>query len=302
MSDKFKQIASHSKEKVCYAINEEMELLPFLLKAMSHRGRNSVKAILARGQVQVDDYIITKYNYLLRKGQIVEILKNKAAVREDALIGLKIEYEDDDIIVVHKDAGLLSVAVDRKKQLTAHGQLMEYARKQAPQNRVYVVHRLDRDTSGLMMFAKNERSKYLLQKDWLNMAKERSYLALVQGDVEQEKGVFTSWLNETKTHVMFSSQTKGDGLLAVTHYEKVQSNGKFSLMEVELETGRKNQIRVHMQDLGHPIVGDKKYGARGNPIGRLGLHAKALAFLHPNTKKLMHFEIDAPDVFYRQST
>lgn len=297
-----KQVASPSREMLRYEVLEDVELLPLLLEAMSHRGRNSVKSILARGQVQVDNYIITKYNYPLRKGQTVDILKNKAAKREDALIGLTIEYEDDDIIVVHKAAGLLSVAVTRKKELTAHGQLMDYVRKQGAHQRVFVVHRLDRDTSGLMMFAKNERAKHVLQKDWNNMAKERSYLALVEGEVKQEKGVYTSWLRETKTHLMYSSQVKNDGLLAVTHFEKVQSNTKFTLMEVELETGRKNQIRVHMKDLGHSVVGDKKYGAKSNPIGRLGLHAKTLAFLHPTTKQLMHFDVDAPDVFYMKST
>lgn len=301
MGYKFKQLATKSKDIVRYSMLEKMELLPFLLEAMPQRGRNSVKSILARGQVQIDNYIVTKYNYQLHPGQTVEILRNKAAIRENRLIGLTILHEDDDIIVVDKDAGLLSVAVDRKKQLTAHGQLMEYVRNASPGNRVFVVHRLDRDTSGVMVFAKNERAKNILQKSWTDMAKERTYIALVEGNVKQEKGVYTSWLKETKTHLVYSSQRKNDGLLAVTHYEKIQSNGKFTLMEVELETGRKNQIRVHMQDMGHPVVGDKKYGSKANIIGRLGLHAKTLAILHPVTKQLMTFRVEPPAIFYKKT-
>lgn len=301
MEHKYNQIKSGSKDFTRYTMHEEMELLPFLLEAMSSRSRNSVKSILARGQVQIDNYIVTKYNYQLYPGQTVDILKNKAAIKEDRLIGLEILHEDDDIIVVNKDAGLLSVAVDRKKQLTAHGQMMEYVRNDNPQNRIFVVHRLDRDTSGVMMFAKNERSKNILQDDWQKYAKERTYIAFVEGNVKQEKGVYTSWLKENTAHVVYSSQLKNDGLLAVTHYEKLQSNQKFSLLEVELETGRKNQIRVHMKDLGHPVVGDQKYGAKSKVLGRLGLHAKALAFLHPKTKQLMRYEVDAPPIFYKKS-
>lgn len=301
MKEKYQQIASDSKDVVRYLINEQMELLPFLLSALSHRGRNSVKSILARGQVQVDDYIITKYNYTLLPDHVVTIQKNKAAVKENRLIGLQILHQDDDVIVVHKDAGLLSVAVDKKKQLTAHGQLMEYVRQEDNANRVFVVHRLDRDTSGVMMFAKNARAKSILQNEWQDLAKERTYIAFVEGDVKQEKGVFTSWLKENQAHYVYSSQKKDEGLLAVTHYEKIQSNQKFTLLEVELETGRKNQIRVHMLDLGHPVVGDKKYGSKSKVLGRLGLHAKVLAFIHPVTKQLMRFEVDAPDIFYKKS-
>ena len=133
------------------------------------------------------------------------------------------------------------------------------------------------------------------------MVKERAYVALVEGNVKNEKGTMKSWLKESKTHIMYSSHKKNDGQYAVTHYRKIQSNGKFSLLEVNLDTGRKNQIRVHMKDLGHPIVGDKKYGSTRNIIGRLGLHAKALSFIHPKTKKVMRFEVKPPKAFYHKS-
>lgn len=301
MSEKFMKLNQSTEDVLVYEITQEMELLMFLLEAMSHRSRNSVKSILARGQVKVDDYIVTQYNYLLSPGQQVSILKNKAAIRKESLIGLAIKYEDDDLIVIQKDAGLLSIASEKEKELTAHAQLMQYVRHQNPLNRIFVVHRLDKDTSGVMMFAKSERVKKALQNSWRDMVKERSYIALVEGNVRKDKDTISSWLKESKTRVMYSVQTKGDGLRAVTHYRKVQSNNNFTLLEVELETGRKNQIRVHMKDMGHPVVGDKKYGSVTNPIGRLGLHAKAITFIHPTTKRQMRFEAEVPRSFYKKS-
>src|SRR5690625_3573635 len=265
--EKFKKIMNLSSDKHEYMIQSEVQLLEFLLEVLSHRSRNSVKSILGRGQVKVDDYIVTQFNYMLQPGQTVEILKNRAAIKKDVLIGLKILHEDSDLMIVEKEAGLLSIATEKEKELTAHNQLMKYVRQSGPSNRVYVVHRLDKDTSGVMMFAKNERSKRTLQNAWREMVKERSYLALVEGNVEKDKGTITSWLRESKTKMIYSSFTKGDGLHAVTHYKKIQGNDDYSLLKVTLETGRKNQIRVHMKDIGHPVVGDKKYGTN-TKIGR----------------------------------
>src|SRR5690625_2370613 len=193
-----------------FTVKESTTLLPFLLEVMPNRGRNSVKSILERGQVSVDDHIETYYKYELHPGQTVSILPNKVARREGALVGLSILYEDDDLIVVNKEAGLLTIATNKEKRRTAHYQLMNYVRKQHPRNRVFIVHRLDQDTSGVMMFAKNEQAKRKLQDSWGENVKERSYLALVEGKFEKQEGFFTSWLNETKTHRMYSSFTKED--------------------------------------------------------------------------------------------
>jgi len=153
-----------------------------------------------------------------------------------------------------------------------------------------------------MLFAKSEQVKRKLQNNWAKVVKARTYAALVEGKVSKKEGYITSWLRETKTRMMYSSQTPNDGLLAKTRYQFVQGNANFSLLEVELETGRKNQIRVHMQDLGHPVVGDKKYGSKKrNVIGRLGLHAKVLAVIHPSTNKLMTFKTDVPRSFLNKS-
>ncbi|GGB50792.1 pseudouridine synthase [Lentibacillus populi] len=294
-----KKYPSKRQEKsLTYKVEDPTELLPFLLKVMANRSRNSVKSILSRGQVTVNNHIETKYNYRLQPGQTVTILKNKAAVKESTFIGMSILYEDGDIIVVKKDAGLLSIATKKEKKKTVYHQLMDYVRRENSQRRIYVVHRLDKETSGVMMFAKNEQVKQALQHAWKENVKERTYVALVEGKLTKDKGTIASRLKESRTHLMYSSGIKNDGLHAITHYHVIQSNKNFSLLEVRLETGRKNQIRVHMQDLGHPVVGDKKYGATGNPIGRLGLHAKVLAFEHPTTGELLRFEADVPKNFF----
>ncbi|MBS3681032.1 RluA family pseudouridine synthase [Ornithinibacillus massiliensis] len=283
-----------------FKVNEPSELLAFLLQKMEGRSRNSVKSILTRGQVKVDDHIETKHNYPLQPGQVVSVLKNKVAVKESTLIGMKILFEDNSIIVIEKDAGLLSIATETEKKNTALHQLMDYVKRRDPRNRVFVVHRLDKETSGVMMFAKSEKVKRKLQDNWKELVQERTYVALVEGELKKPEGTVKSWLKESKTHKMYSVQDK-DGQFAITHFRKIQSNKQFSLVEVNLETGRKNQIRVHLSDIGYPIVGDKKYGAKTNEIGRLGLHAKILSFHHPVTGQLMLFKSDMPKSFLTKS-
>ncbi|WP_430788274.1 RluA family pseudouridine synthase [Virgibacillus flavescens] len=284
-----------------YTVKEPMELLPFLLSVMESRSRNSVKSILTRGQVSIEDNAITKHNYQLETGQIVTIQKNKVAKKVNKMTGFSIIHEDKDIIVINKEAGLLSIANEREKDLTAISQLMDYVRIEHSKNRIFIVHRLDRDTSGVMVFAKNEKVKQKLQNNWKTIVKERTYMALVEGAVKKSAGTITSWLKESKTYVVYSSQKDGDGERAVTHYKTVQSNKSYSLLKVNLETGRKNQIRVHMNDMGHPVVGDKKYGSGTNVIGRLGLHANVLAFEHPRTGKIERFEAEVPKPFIQKS-
>lgn len=289
--------SNSQQEKVTkLVVKEPVELMTFLLDKLSNRGRNAVKSILARGQVSVNNQVVTKYNYLLQPDEQVTIQWGKP-VEEVKLFGLKILHEDEDIIVVVKDAGLLSIASPDEKELTAYRQLMEHVRRENPKNRIFIVHRLDRDTSGVMMFAKNEKSQQALQNSWNEAVEERTYVALVEGTVKRTEGTITSWLKESKTFMMYSSQKPNDGQKAITHYKLLQSNREYSLLEVNLETGRKNQIRVHMKDIGHPVVGDKKYGSKKNPIGRLGLHARVLAFTHPTTKQKLRFETKIPDKF-----
>lgn len=279
-------------------VKEPSELMIYLLDKLPKHGRNSIKSLLARGQVAVGGKVVTKYNHPLQPGQQVTIHWGRV-VEEMKLIGLKIMHEDDDIIVINKEAGLLSIASPTEKELTAYRQLTEHVRRANPSNRIFVVHRLDRDTSGVMLFAKNEKSQQTLQNAWQEAVLERSYVALVEGAVKKSQGTIKSWLKESKTLLMYSSHTPNDGQEAITHYKVIESTREFSLLEVTLETGRKNQIRVHMKDIGHPIIGDKKYGSKKNIIGRLGLHARILAFHHPTTGEVLRFETQIPGKLMR---
>ena len=279
-----------------YTVQEPMELLPFLLRSISGQGRNAVKSMLARGQVAVNDKTVTVYNYALEPGQTVTVRKDRIEEKPE-FIGLSILYEDEHLIIIRKEAGLLSIASTQETELTAYRQLTAHVRSKDARNRIFVVHRLDRDTSGVMMFAKSEAVQQSLQHAWQDAVKERTYVALVEGCVKKPEGTISSWLKETKTLKMYSSPYPNDGQHAVTHYKTLQSNRSFSLLEIHLETGRKNQIRVHMQDLGHPVAGDKKYGAQTKEIGRLGLHARVLAFIHPVSGELMRFESEIPKAF-----
>lgn len=236
----------------------------------------------------------------MEPGYTVTIQKNKAAKAAN-FEKMKILYEDDAIIVIEKDSGLLTVATEQEKSLTAYKQLMDYVQKINPKNRIFVVHRLDRETSGVMLFAKSEEIKHTLQTGWKEMVKERSYVALVEGIVTKHEDTITSWLKETKTFKVYSSQKQDDGKKAVTHYKVIKASNNLSLLSVYLETGRKNQIRVHMSDIGHPVVGgDKKYGAKGNAIGRFGLHAIVLAINHPVTGELLRFKSNIPTEFLKK--
>ena len=210
---------------------------------------------------------------------------------------LKIVYEDDDIIVVEKGYGLLSMGNDKKPDNTAYSILRGYVKWTNPLNKIFIVHRLDRDTSGLMMFAKSMEAKEKMQHNWNNMVLNRVYVAVVEGEPEEKEGTVKSYLVENSRYEVYSTDDPKKGQLAVTRYRTIQTNGKYSLLELELDTGRKNQIRVHMHDLGHPISGDTKYGAEKSPLHRLALHAKTLRFIHPITRQIMDFSSRVPGGF-----
>ncbi len=279
-------------------VEQPAELMKFLIDELPKRGRNAIKGILSRGQVSINRQETTQFDHALKPGDLVNIVWNKVLDHEKPT-ALTILHEDEDIIVIHKEAGLLSIAGGKETELTAHRQLNDYVRKLDPKGRIYVVHRLDRDTSGVMVFAKNEKAKLTLQNNWQDMVFEKSYVALVEKKVKKQKGTIKSWLKESKTLLMYSSPYPNGGQEAITHYHVMDSTNDYSLLEIQLETGRKNQIRVHMQDMGHPIVGDKKYGSKIDPIRRLGLHAKTLEFLHPTTGKNVRFESQVPKYFLR---
>ncbi|HWP95311.1 MAG TPA: RluA family pseudouridine synthase [Syntrophomonadaceae bacterium] len=284
------------KRQTRLTVSEPEELMDFLLREMPSQGRNNIKSLLTHRQVQVDASVVTRYNHLLQVGQ--EVIIHWSLIRDvGQATGLKILYEDSEIIVIDKPAGLLSIASDKEKENTAYRQLRDYVSTTNPEDRIFIVHRLDRDTSGVMMFAKDEGLKHVLQDSWKEIVIDRAYVGVVEGKIRDTQGTIKSWLKETKTRLMYSSSKEGDGLEAITHYKVLQTNSKYSLLEIRLETGRKNQIRVHLKDIGHSIIGDKRYGSTTNPIGRLGLHAHILAFKHPVSGQMMRFETEVPKKF-----
>jgi 23S rRNA pseudouridine1911/1915/1917 synthase len=281
-----------------FSVEEDTQLLPFLLRSYPNKGRNKVKALLTRGQVMVGNRVVTRHDYLLSVGDIVKILQTGSIQQREAMAGVKIVYEDESLLVIDKPPGLLSMATDEEKERTAYRILNDYVQEQSPRARVFIVHRLDRETSGLMMFAKTEKVKHQLQDNWKDVILERSYMALVEGAVKDTEGSIKTWLKESSTRTMYVSRP-GEGVVAVTRYRVVEQTPEYSLLSVQLETGRKNQIRVHMQNIGHSVVGDKRYGSKKNPIGRLGLHAQILAFIHPITEDTLRFETKIPNPFQR---
>ncbi|OZI06772.1 RNA pseudouridine synthase [Siphonobacter sp. BAB-5385] len=285
------------KEDTRFAVAEPAELMTFLLKQFPSKNRNNVKSLLRDKQVLVDGKVTFQYNYVLQPGQEVKVRWAKAP-EERKYDGLKIVFEDEHLIVIEKEAGLLSMATEKEKRRTAYHLLSEHVKAKKPGNKIFIIHRLDRETSGLMMFAKSEAIQKKVQESWQSTTKERIYLALVAGVLRQSAGVINTNLVESeKSMMVYVTQNPERGQTAVTHYETLQKNARFSLLKVQLETGRKNQIRVHLQSIGHPIVGDKKYESRHDPIHRLGLHAWVLAFQHPVTGEQLRFETAIPRKF-----
>jgi 23S rRNA pseudouridine1911/1915/1917 synthase len=278
-------------------VKEPIELMAFLSIHFSGKSHNALKAMLSHKQVCVNEKVVSQFNYLLQPNDIVAINTGKI-LPEFTHSKVKIIFEDDFLIVIEKAEGLLAVATDdRKEDLTAFSILLDYLKNKDSLNRLFVVHRIDRETSGLLLFAKNKEVQNMLQDDWHENVKERVYIAVVEGVPDKEEDTIISYLRESKVYKVHSSSTDDAGKRAVTHYQLMQKNSEFSMLRVELETGRKNQIRVHLQDIGHPIIGDRKYGAGTSPIGRMGLHARVLAFEHPITHEIMRFETPIPKKF-----
>lgn len=284
-------------EKLQFPVTDADTLLPFLRGCFKAKSRNYVKGILARGQVYIDGKAETHYARELRPGQIVEVRMGAAAAETGP--AFPIIYEDDNIVVIDKPHGMLSISTDKESERTAYHLITDYVKSRNGASRVFIVHRLDRDTSGVMLFAKNERMKTLLQDEWDELVTRRGYTAVVEGEPPEGEGQIVSWLKQTRTLLVYSSDRSGDGKKAVTNYTVLQSGGGYSLLDVTLETGRKNQIRVHMSDMGNPVAGDKKYGAKTDPLKRLGLHASELALINPITGEAMVFKSKVPPAFSR---
>ena len=317
------------KQDTVLKVAEGGQLMDFLMAKMGGMARSSVKQLLGQRRVKVGNAIQTRHDFMLKAGDIVTVSSGRGN-SQLTHPKLRIVYEDDDLIVVNKQPGLLTVAATPgSSETTAYSILRAYVKKQNARAGIYVVHRLDRETSGLLVFARSEDLQHYMRQYWRELVTERTYIALTEGVLSPREGKITTWLTEDKRNaVVYSSPVDDGGDIAITNYKTLKATttpphpspqgresgsrhissleGRsggvtYSLVELHLETGRTNQIRVHLASKGCPVVGDRKYG-HGNessPIDRLCLHAKVLAFIHPVTEQTVRFESPVPKEFSR---
>ncbi len=301
------------KQDTVLKVAEPAQLMDFLMAKMGGMAKSSVKQLLGQRRVKVGNAVQTRHDFPLHPGDIVTVSSGRGN-SQLTHPKLRIVYEDDDLIVVNKQPGLLTVAATPgSSETTAFSILRAYVKKQNARAGIYVVHRLDRETSGLLVFARSEELQHYMREYWRDLVTDRTYIALAEGILEPREGKITTWLTEDKRNaVVYSSPVDDGGDIAITNYkvlktskrDEVANNSQLStvnyqLVELHLETGRTNQIRVHLASKGCPVVGDRKYG-HGNessPIDRLCLHAKVLEFIHPVTEKKVRFESPVPKEF-----
>ena len=279
-------------KKQDYINYDSITLLNSISNFKKDLSNKTIKNYIKNGMVKVNNETITNSSYFLHDGDKIEISYSKKIIPE---YNLDILYEDDYLIAINKPCGLLSIANDKEKEITAYRMVSDYIKKNNKNKYIFVVHRLDQDTSGILMFCKNEKIRDKMQDNWNTIVKKRGYIAIVDGKLSGN-GTIHTFLMENKQQFVYSSKNN-QGKEAITHYSVLKNNNNYSLVQVFIDTGRRNQIRVHLSEKGYPIVGDKKYKCESNPIKRLCLHANILEFIHPVTKKLIHIESDIPSEF-----
>ncbi len=294
-----------------YKVPRSDTLMEFLLKKCN-TSRNNVKSLLVRKQVLVNGSVVTRYDFPLAKDDEVKLSRKPAKESPAAKtarplrprVQLKIIYEDESFIAVDKPEGLLSVESDKDTEC-AYGYLLKAMQASGKNARPFVLHRIDKETSGALVFTKDIKLHSMLRMHWNDLVQTREYFAVVEGILTEKSGTITSYLKENVNNLVYSTADP-TGQKAITHYEVVKENEKrgYSLLKVRIDTGRKNQIRVHLQEKGYPIVGDDKYGKRAdgsavkNPLGRLGLHASKLELIHPVTREVLSFHAAVPAGFW----
>ena len=279
-----------------FTARESSSLMEFLSANMTMRKRTAIKHLLKYNQVKLHGTVTSQFDAPVEVGDKVEVNFSRPFVTFHNR-RMQLVYEDEHIVVVNKGYGLLSMGNDKVREGTAYSILRDYVKDVDPRQKLFIVHRLDQHTSGLMVFAKTIEAKEGLQHNWNNMVRRRQYVCVVEGKLDPADGEVRSLLAENSKFLVYSTNDPKIGKPALTRYRALQCANGYTLVEVELETGRKNQIRVHMADLGHPITGDRRYGAKTSPIHRLALHARTLVFIHPITRKLMEFETPIPNSF-----
>ena len=278
-----------------FKVYVETTLMDFLMYKMPDMPRTKIKSLLAHHQVAVGGVPVSQFNYPLVPEDVVTISK-KSITRHERK-DLPIIYEDEDIIAINKPSGLLSIASDKEKGRTAYRLISDYVAQFDKKNRIYVVHRLDEDTSGVLIFAKSNAVKEALQNHWQEIVETRAYYAIVEGKMEKSEDVLKDYLTENNLHLVYVTKDKQKGKLSITAYKTIAYKEPYSLLDVRLSSGRKNQIRVQLGHRGHYVVGDDKYGEPSDPIKRLGLHAYRLVLTNPLSGKRYELETPMPDVF-----
>lgn len=278
-----------------YTVEQDAPLLEYLLQTLKGKSRNKVKDILRGNGIKVNGKVVTRHDFPLKKGMKVSVSLSK---RNELFKSryVKLVYEDKYIVVVEKNAGILSMAAGHSS-LNVKSVLDKYFALSHQKCRAHVVHRLDRDTSGLLIYAKDMQTEQVLEHNWHEIVYDRRYVAVLSGEMEKDGGTIANWLKDNSAYITYSSPVDNGGKYAVTHFHTLARTTEHSLVEFKLETGRKNQIRVHAADMGHPVCGDKKYGNGDDPIHRLCLHAYLLCFYHPVTRERMEFETPVPTSF-----
>lgn len=285
----------HGADYDRYDVDKPAPLLEWLLTHVKGESRNKIKDTLKGRGIRVDGKTVTRFDYPLRPGMKVSVSKTK---RNNAFRSryVRIVYEDRYLVVIEKSAGILSMAAGHSS-LNVKTVLDDYFRQSRQRCQAHVVHRLDRDTSGLMIYAKDKQTALALEEDWHRTVYDRRYVAVVSGEMEQDEGTIANWLKDNRAYVTYSSPVDNGGKYAVTHFRTLRRSVDHSLVEFRLDTGRKNQIRVHTADMGHPVCGDIKYGNGDDPLHRLCLHAYVLCFVHPVTHRRLEFSTPVPGGF-----
>lgn len=280
-----------------YPVTLAQPLLTFLLENVKG-SRSKIKATLKGGGIRVDRKTVTQFDFPLEPGMVVMVSKTKRNQEILKSRYIKIVFEDEYLVVLEKKVGILSMAAGHSS-LNVKGVLDDYFHKSHQRCHAHVVHRLDRDTSGLMIYAKDMKTEQALEKEWHEIVYDRRYVAVLSGEINDEGGTIANWLKDNKAYITYSSPVDNGGKYAVTHFHTLQRKNGYSLVEFKLETGRKNQIRVHSADMGHPVCGDVKYGNGDDPCNRLALHAYMLCFEHPVTHERLEFVTPIPDSFLK---
>ena len=279
-----------------YIVEHDGKLLDWLLENVKGMSKSKIKSTLQGRGIKVGKKVITQFDYPLTAGMKITFSKTKQNNNIFKSRYVKIVYEDQYLVVIEKNIGILSMAAGHST-LNVKTVLDDYFKRSRQKCTAHIVHRLDRDTSGLMIYAKDKQTEMLLEQDWHNIVFDRRYVAVVSGEMDQDEGTIANWLKDNSAYITYSSPVDNGGKYAVTHFHVLKRSADYSLVEYKLETGRKNQIRVHTADMGHPVCGDVKYGNGDDAIGRLCLHAYVLSFYHPITHEPMDFETPIPPHF-----